>query len=344
MSGLFGPLPVPGSAPFIVEVRRGAQVESRHAVVAIVVDGDGKRVAAWGDADASYFPRSSNKALQALPLLETGAADAAGLSQAEIALAGASHGGESGHTEAVAAWLKRIGVTPEQLECGAHWPYNEDSARALARAGELPSNLHNNCSGKHAGMVTLARHLGVPLEGYVKPDHPVQRAVTAAIEDVCGHRFAPDEIGVDGCSMPTMAMPLYNLAHGFAKFITGNGLAPERAKAAKRFAQAVIAEPFFIAGNGRFCTLAMQAGRGRFIVKTGAEGVYTAASAELGVGIALKALDGTTRAAQTAIGAVLDHLGLLDDAAREMLQPMVQPVMSNWRGIRVGDIGLAPVA
>lgn len=343
MSGLLGPLPTPGSEPFIVEVRRGAQVESRHAVVAVIVDAEGKRVAAWGDPDADYFPRSSNKALQALPLLESGAADAAALSQAEIALAGASHGGEAGHTEAVAAWLHRIGVAPEQLECGAHWPYHEETARALARAGRQPTNLHNNCSGKHAGMVTLARHLGVPLAGYVKPDHPVQRAVTAAIEDLCGHRFAPEQIGVDGCSMPTMALPLHKLAHGFAKFATGHGLAPQRAQAAKRFMEAVIAQPFYVAGHGRFCTLALQAGQGRYIVKTGAEGVYTAASAELGLGIALKALDGTARAAQTAIGALLDHLGLLDDAGRDMLRPMVAPVLSNWRGIDVGDIGLASV-
>ncbi len=342
MVGSYGPLPSPGERPFIVEVRRGAQVESRHAVIAAVVDGDGKLVAGWGDVGSTIFPRSSNKAFQALPLIETGAADAFSLSQAELAMACASHGGEKRHTDTVAAWLKRLGLDHSALECGAHWPYHEETARDIARAHAMPTALQNNCSGKHAGMVTVARHMGEELKGYVSPEHPVQRRVTAVIEDVCGVKLAPDAFGTDGCSMPTMALPLNKLAHGFARFITGNGLAPARAKAARRLAAAVLAEPFFVAGSGRFCTAVMQAGRGRFIAKTGAEGVYTAASAELGIGIALKVLDGTTRAAQTALGGLLEHFGLLDDAGRDELRPLVEPVLSNWRGLRVGDIGLEP--
>jgi len=344
MSAPFGPLPQPGPRPFMVEVRRAAQVESRHAVTAVVVDADGGLVAGWGDVNALYFPRSSNKAMQALPLVETGAADAADLGDREIALACASHGGEAAHVELAAAWLRRIGVAPAELECGAHWPYHEDSAREIARRNDLPTPLHNNCSGKHAGMVSVARHMNEALAGYVRPEHPVQQRVTAAIEDLCKHRFVAAEIGVDGCSMPTMALPLKNLALGFARFITGTGLAPARAAAARRIAASIMAAPFYVAGTGRFCTVAMQAGKGRFIAKTGAEGVYTAAIPSLGLGIALKAMDGTTRAAQTALGGILDHLGLLDDAARDALRPHVAPVLSNWRGIRVGDIGLAPPA
>ncbi|MBP7064068.1 asparaginase [Ferrovibrio sp.] len=342
MVGSYGPLPSPGERPFIVEVRRGAQVESRHAVIAAVVDADGRLVAGWGDVESIIFPRSSNKAFQALPLIESGAADAAGLSNAEMAMACASHGGEARHTETVAGWLGRLGLDHTALECGAHWPYHEETARDLARAHALPTALHNNCSGKHAGMVTVAQHLGEALQGYVSPDHPVQRRVTAVIEDVCGVRLLPDAFATDGCSMPTMALPINKLAYGFARFVTGQGLAPERAKAAKRLAAAVLAEPFFVAGSGRFCTAVMQAGGGRFIAKTGAEGVYTAASAELGLGIALKVVDGTARAAQTALGGLLEYLGLLDNAARDELRPLVEPVLSNWRGLRVGDIGLEP--
>jgi len=342
MATTFGPLPAPGARPFIVEVRRGAQVESRHAVAAVVVDAAGRQVAGWGDTGMTIFPRSSNKAFQALPLIETGAAEAAGLNDAEIAMACASHGGEKRHTDTVAAWLGRLGLDHSVLECGAHWPYHEETARDIARAQAQPTALQNNCSGKHAGMVTVARHMGEPLQGYVSPDHPVQRRVTAAIEDVCGVKIAADAYATDGCSMPTLALPLNKLAQGFARFITGQGLSAERAKAAQRLAKAVLAEPFFVAGTGRFCTAVMQAGRGRFIAKTGAEGVYTAASAELGVGIALKALDGTARAAQTALGGVLEHLGLLDEAAHEAMRPHVEPVLSNWRGLRVGDIGLEP--
>ncbi|WP_370153962.1 asparaginase [Ferrovibrio sp.] len=340
----FHPLPAPGARPFIVEVRRGAQVESRHPVVAAIVDADGGTVAAWGDPAQMIFPRSSNKAIQALPLVESGAADAFGLSQAELALACASHGGEARHTDTVAAWLARIGRNPDDLECGAHWPYHEATARQIARDGAAPSTLHNNCSGKHAGMVSVATHLGEDIRGYVRPDHAVQRRVTAAIEDVCGVRIAPETVAIDGCSMPTMPVPLHSLAHGFARFATGHGLTPERAKAARRLAAAVAAEPFFVAGSGRFCTAVMQAGGGKFIAKTGAEGVYTAASAERGIGIALKVLDGTARAAQTALGGLLEHLGLLDAAGREMIRPLVEQPLTNWRGLDVGSIGLAPPA
>jgi L-asparaginase II len=336
----FGPLPAPGTRPFIVEVRRGTQVESRHPVIAAVVDADGRLVAGWGDAATAIFPRSSNKAIQALPLVETGAADAFALSQAELAMACASHGGELRHTETVAAWLARIGRTPDDLECGAHWPYHEETARQLARDRMTPTNLHNNCSGKHAGMVSVATHLGEDSRDYVKPDHAVQRRVTAAIEDVCGVKIDAGNIATDGCSMPTMAIPLDRLAYGFARFVTGQGLAPERARAARRLAAAVAAEPFFVAGTGRFCTAVMQAGGGRFIAKTGAEGVYTAASAELGLGIALKVLDGTARAAQTALGGLLERLGLLDEAGREAIRPLVEQPLTNWRGLSVGSIGL----
>lgn len=244
MGNPFGPLPAPGTRPFIVEVRRGSQVESRHPVIAAVVDADGKTVAAWGDVAQAIFPRSSNKALQALPLVETGAADAFSLSQAELAMACASHGGEIRHTETVAAWLARIGRQPDDLECGAHWPYHEETSRQLARDRLSPTSLHNNCSGKHAGMVSVATHLGEDIRGYVSPDHPVQRRVTAAIEDVCAVKLAPGMVATDGCSMPTIALPLHALAHGFARFVTGHGLAPERARAARRIAAAVAAEPF----------------------------------------------------------------------------------------------------
>lgn len=340
----FATLPSPGSRPFIVEVRRGTQVESRHAVVAAIVDADGAAVAAWGDIDAAFFPRSSNKAFQALPLVESGAADAFSLSQAEIALACASHGGEPRHAETVGVWLTRIGRGPADLECGAHWPFHEESARMLARHGATPSTLHNNCSGKHAGMVSVAVHLAEDPRGYVNPGHPVQRRVTAAIEDVCAIRLRDDMVATDGCSMPTVALPLRALAHGFARFVTGRGLAAERARAAARIAAAVAAEPFYVAGTGRFCTVVMQAGGGRFIAKTGAEGVYTAAAPALGLGIALKVLDGTARAAQTALGGLLEHLGLLDDAGRDLIRPLVEQPLTNWRGLKVGEITLAPPA
>ena len=194
--------------PVLVEVTRGAEVESRHRGAVSVVDAEGTAVLAVGDVECRVFPRSAVKALQALPLVEGGFADQYGLTDAEIALACASHAGEPEHVAAAAAMLKKAGQPPGCLECGTHWPLGEDAARTLAAAGGHPTALHNNCSGKHAGFVCLACGLGADPKGYVRPEHPVQRAVGAALEDLTGASHAAETRGIDGCSIPTYAVPL----------------------------------------------------------------------------------------------------------------------------------------
>ena len=337
----FGPIPKPGSGPIAIQVWRGPLAESEHRVACAVVDADGRPVATWGDTDRPIYPRSAVKPLQALPLVETGAADRFTVSDPELALACASHGGEPVHVATVRGWLDRVGLSADDLECGSHWPSHEASTRRLVARGETPSPVHNNCSGKHVGMLTTARHLGEPHRGYVSPAHPVQRRIRAVLEDLGGLALADAPMGIDGCSIPTVGMPLRALARAMARLGTPNGLAPGRAAACRRVSAAMLAHPYMVAGEGRLCTALMQAGGGRILSKAGAEGVYVAALPQQGIGVALKALDGGARAATAALGAVLDHLGVLDDAIRAAIAPFAQPTLANWRGITTGRIAAA---
>jgi L-asparaginase II len=268
--------------PVLVEVTRGGRAESRHRGAVAIVDADGAAVFALGDVEAAVFPRSAVKALQALPLVESGAADALGFGDRELALAQASHGGEPAHVELAASMLARAGLGEGDLECGVHKPSHPASAAAMIRLGERPTQLHNNCSGKHANFLALARHLGVAHAGYVEAGHPVQQAVRDALEALTGAAHGAGACGIDGCSIPTYAVPLRALALGFARLATGQGLHPVRAAAAERLYSAAVRQPYFIAGTARFDTDAMLLLDGAALVKTGAEGVYCAALPGLG--------------------------------------------------------------
>jgi L-asparaginase II len=324
--------------PVLLEVLRGPLVESRHRGAVAVVDADGDGVLALGDGAQPVFPRSAVKALQALPLVETGAADRYGLADDELAIACGSHGGEPAHVAVVERMLARAGLDAAALECGAHAPSHHPSADALVRAGRVASPVHNNCSGKHAGFLCVARHLGVDHRDYVARAHPVQRAVRAAIEQLAGVGFAEDQCGTDGCSIPTWAVPLTKLAHAFARFGTGRGLEDARAKAAARLRAACARAPFFVAGTGRFATVAMEPLRERVFVKSGAEGVYCAALPEQGLGIAIKCDDGAGRAAEAVMAALIIRLLRLEPDARAMLDRFARPVLRNWNRTEVGRL------
>ena len=327
--------------PVLVEVLRGQAVESRHRGSVAVIDADGGVVLSLGDVDTPIFPRSAVKAFQALPLLESGAADRFGLTPKEIALAVSSHSGEPDHVETARGMLKKAGRDENCLECGAHWPVSGDAERALAASGGKPNALHNNCSGKHSGFVCLACGLDEDPKGYIRPDHRVQREIRAAGEEITGFRFLYEYTGTDGCSIPTYAVPLKSIALGFARLATGNGLAPERAKAAKRIREAAAAHPFMVAGTGRLDTVAMELFRERVFMKTGAEGVYCAAIPELGYGIALKADDGEGRAAQAMLAGVLHRFLPMDDSVRAGFDAKAWPTLTNWNGMTVGSIRAA---
>jgi L-asparaginase II len=324
--------------PVLVEILRGSAIESRHRGSVAVVDADGGLLLSLGDIETPVFPRSAVKAFQALPLLESGAADRFGLSPKEIALAVSSHSGEPEHVETALGMLKKAGRDVGCLECGAHWPVSGEAERALAASGQKPSALHNNCSGKHSGFVCLACGLDEDPAGYIRPDHRVQREIRAAGEAIMGFTFLDGYTGTDGCSIPTYATPLKDIARGFARFGTGIGLQPERAKAAKRIREAVAANPFMVAGTGRLDTVAMELFRERVFMKTGAEGVYCATIPELGLGIALKADDGEGRAAQAMLAGVLHRYLPMDDATRTSFDAKAWPTLKNWNGMTVGSI------
>ena len=322
--------------PVVVEATRGNRIESAHRGAGAVVDADGRVVLTFGDAERPVYPRSAIKALQALPLVESGAADRLGLSDKEIALACASHSGGEDHIATARAMLAKAGFDERVLECGVHWPLGEEEARALARLRETPTALHNNCSGKHAGFVCLSCVMGVAPKGYVAPDHPVQREVTAAIEGMTAMRLTEDMRGVDGCSIPTYAVPLIALARGFARLGTGEGLSPQRRDAAARVRAAVAAHPLTVAGRGRFDTEVMSLLGPRAFVKSGAEGVFCAALPEAGLGLAVKADDGAGRAAQVMIAALIRRFGGFDERTVARLARFVSPRLVNWNGAEVG--------
>jgi L-asparaginase II len=325
------------SNPVLVEVLRGALVESRHSGAVAVVDADGASVLAIGDVTTPIFPRSAVKALQALVLVESGAADRFGFGDEELALACASHSGEPGHVAGVERMLAKAELDAAALACGAHWPLSQPATVALARTGQ-PSALHNNCSGKHAGFICDACALGAVHTGYWKPEHPVQREVRAVLENLTGVALTEDRRAIDGCSVPTWAIPLRNLAHGFAKFGSGRGLEAERSKAAARLRAACAKKPWHVAGTGRFCTEIMQLFGPRVFVKTGAEGVYCGALPGQGLGIAIKCDDGAGRAAQAIMAALIARFLPLANAEHAALAHFARPILRNWNGFEVGAL------
>jgi L-asparaginase II len=341
------------SNPVLVQALRGGIVESMHRGAVAVVDADGAVHTAIGDIERPIFPRSAVKVLQALPLVASGAADRFGLSDEELALACASHGGEPRHSATAASMLAKAGVDVAALECGTHWPYHDGSIKAMAAAGEAPSALHNNCSGKHSGFVCVGCLMDQDraeggdrrafLRGYVKPEHPVMREVSHALQASTGWDLARTARGTDGCSIPTFAIPLRHLAHAFARVATGTGLSPEHARAAKRLRAAVAAAPYFVAGSGRFDTRLMERLGARVFCKVGAEGVHCAALPELGLGVAVKMDDGNNaRACEVVMAALVERLLPLDDADASFVRGFSDLTLRNWNGIEVGTLRAEP--
>src|SRR5690348_9937219 len=311
--------------PVLVEVLRGPLVESRHRGAVAVVDAEGAPVLTVGDVEAPVYPRSAIKAIQALVLVESGAADRFRLLPEHLALACASHGGEPAHVAAVQAMLAQAGLDASDLRCGAHWPIHQGSAQVLARSGATASPLHNNCSGKHAGFLCAACAMGVDHRDYVEPTHPVQRAVAAALQALAGVGLDDTRRAIDGCSVPTWALPLSALARAFARFTSGRGFAPGRAAAAQRLLRACAQNPWYVAGTGRFCTDVMQRFGERVFVKTGAEGVFCGALPAQGIGFAVKCDDGGTRAAEAIAASLVSRLLRLADEDAAWIERSVQP-------------------
>ena len=307
----------------LVEVWRGDYLECTHRGAAVIVDETGDIVESWGDPSEVILPRSSLKPLQALPLVSSGAAEAHSLSTEHLALACASHQGQAMHTDRAAAWLDTLGLGNDDLQCGPQWPDAKRTANEMVKAGEKPCRIHNNCSGKHCGFLTLGAHLGEAPERYLDPEGAVQQASKTAIEDICSE----DILGhaIDGCSAPNFAISLTGMARGMAKM--GNHI----------LTQAMMAHPELVAGDKRACTEMMQSMSGKAAVKTGAEGVFAAILPEKKMGIALKIEDGATRASECVMAALLVRMGVAnpDDPT---IAKRLNPIQRNRADLEVGVI------
>jgi L-asparaginase II len=319
--------------PVLVEITRGALVESIHRGALAVSDAGGGLRLSIGDVGRPIFPRSALKPIQAVPLIESGAGDAFGLSEEELALACASHSGEPQHTSRIAAWQARIGCSAANLACGPHRPIHEPTATAMIKSGERWTPLHNNCSGKHTGFMTLARGLEAPVAGYPEFEHPVQQRVEHTLKEMAGLSGELPR-GIDGCTVPNFALPLASLARAMAGFADSSALPPARAKVCARILAAMTAHSALVAGTGRPCTMLMDQAPG-IAVKTGAEGVYVAILPALGLGVALKIDDGAGRAAETAIAAVLIALGAVGDEGAA--HGLAYAPVFNTRNVQVGE-------
>ncbi len=323
----------------LVEVWRGDLMECVHQGHVVVAGADGEIVQSWGDPSAVIYPRSAFKMIQALPLIESGAADAVGLRVDQLALACASHQGAAIHTDRVQAWLAGLGLTDDDLRCGPQTPNDVPARDRLIKTDKSPCQYHNNCSGKHSGFLTLNQHLGGGSE-YIDIDHPVQKAVLAAFEETTGENSPC--YGIDGCSAPSHATSVHGLARAMAHFATARDRSDSRATAQQRLVAAMTAYPELVSGEGEACTTLMQATGGRVAIKGGADGTYVAILPEHRLGVALKIVDGSERAKQAAIAAVLIKLGVLD-RAHPAATRLVHTAMVNRRGVVVGTVKPAAV-
>lgn len=324
--------------PALVEIWRKDKVESIHRGSAVVMDAKGQRLFTIGNADRHIYPRSSLKLFQAIPLVESGAADQFSLTDREIALACASHNAEKIHTDTVTSWLSRLGLGKDDLECGPTLPLSESAAHALIAKGETPTRVHQNCSGKHSGMLTMAKFLEVETKGYSGYQHPSQSAWMKAMGEVMEIDIFSLPWERDGCGLPAMYMPMDRLAFGFARYADMQGIDEPRARAMKRILVAVRKYPEMIAGTNRCCTAVIEKTGGKVVVKTGAEGVFGGCIPEQGIGFALKVDDGATRGSEVALGALLNKLEVLDDRMTQALAPWFEPQIVNSQGKVTGRV------
>lgn len=317
-----------------VEVVRGGVVESRHDVHVAVADGDGVLLASTGDPGLMTFYRSAAKPMQALPLVEEGLVHRFGLSHEELALCCASHEGEPRHVAGARSILAKAGADEELLRCGPHAPYSREAALELARSGESPRRIHNNCSGKHAGMIALAIGMGWDPTDYHEAAHPVQRRM---MDEVVRWSGLPEDrlpTGIDGCGVVCFAAPLADMARSFAAFTR----AADEGQGAAGVVDAMTSHPFMVGGTGRTCTGVMDVAGDRVFVKVGAEGVYCGGLRGRGVGFAIKVSDGGRRAVEVALVHVLAALEALSAEDVEALRDHGRPVVRNTRGEEVGEV------
>jgi L-asparaginase II len=323
----------------LANVYRGSLVESFHHGAIAVVDASGRLVASLGDPQLTTYARSTAKLIQAIPVLESGAAEAFDLTDDEVALICASHNAEIEHINKVSDILNKAGVDEKLLQCGPHYPYNAETTEKMRERGEKPRSIHNNCSGKHSGMLMLAKHLSLPFENYTEIENPIQQKNLQTFAEMADFPADQIHIGIDGCSVPVFGLPIYNLALAFARL----GKPPEsfseaRKKACERIIASIRKYPFYLAGSDKFDTELIKLTNGRFIAKAGAEAIYAVTVPEKGLGIAVKVADGNNRAIFPAVVETLKQLDLLSPTEEKDLRAFHIPVVKNWKGQEVGRI------
>lgn len=326
--------------PLMIEVTRGPIVESMHQVMAVVTNENGSVTQYWGNPLYLTLPRSAIKMLQALPLIESGAADKFNLEAKHIALACGSHRGEKDHLQALFQWMEKAGIQETQLVCGPHLPYDEKSAEAMLRRGQAATPLCNNCAGKHLALISTCLHLGEDPTGYEKYEHGAQKRVRKVLTEMIKVDHSKVGHGVDGCGIPTYGVALQALATGMSSLINPKE-PPARKAASLRILEAVKSHPYYVAGSDNFVTAVIEKSQGRAIIKSGAEGVLCGVLPEKRVAFAVKASDGAGRAAQVAAATLLLQLGGLSEAEFRALSTYTMPEVKNWKGDVVGQVRIA---
>lgn len=337
----------------VAEQTRGPIAENLYHGDAAVVDATGRLLFRVGDAQKVTYWRSSAKPIQAMPVVLSGAYQAYGFGLNHLAMFSASHNGEPVHTETVLDAMQKAGLTPDLLQCGPHAPYDQETADAMAAAGQAFGRIHNNCSGKHTGMLALAKHLGLPLENYLEPDSDLQQLILENVADVVGLAREQISIGVDGCGVPVFGLPLHNMAYSFARLSAPEFMPAGKSEAGRLFRDAMLAFPHNVAGRGRICTEIMELTGRRFVAKSGAEGVYcvgvlpeAAAQAPIlrdigavgGIGIAVKAEDGHAAVRHLLVLGIMQQLGLLTPEDLAALDRFMNVPVKNWAGREVGEL------
>ena len=324
----------------LVHVVRGGLVESMHRGDLAVVDWQGRMLYYAGEPrEKVTFLRSSAKPIQALPIVESGAADHFGFSDEELAVMCASHSAEARHVATVRRILDKIGLLESALQCGSHWPLDLATTQGMLRRGEEISEVHCNCSGKHSGMLALCRYYGWDVADYTSLQHPLQQMLLAKVAEMTTLSVADIAIGTDGCGVPVHGMSVYHMALAFARLANPVDLPAATGKAAARIIKAMTSEPFMVAGTNRFCSELMRVGRGQLFSKGGAEGVYCVGVPSQGLGIAMKTEDGHDhRGPAPVITDALRQLGLLSVEQVDELKGLANPILRNHRADVVGEV------
>lgn len=323
----------------LLHYTRGKHVENIHRGDAVCVSSDGKILGSLGNAHLPMFWRSAAKPFQLLQFVKMGGVEKYNLTQAELAILASSHSGEPIHVETVTSILHKLGLTPDILNCGAARPMSGKAFKELVRQNLKPSALHNPCSGKHSGIIALCQLLEIPIDDYIKPDHPAQKIIHKIVAMSAGISEDELDIGIDGCGVPVFYLPIDKMAYAYARLMNAEeGNWGEYTEAAIKIRDAMCANPLLVSGTGRIDKAVTELTKGRVLAKIGADAVYCLASREKKAGITFKIEDGSYAAVTPTVIAMLKYFDFITEEEHAKLLEMYPPVLKNHRGDIIGTI------